>query len=85
MLEAPDQQLSLKDPDARSMKSRGSGIVGYNVQAAVDVDRHLIVVHAVTNVGVDRRQLSPMAIQTRSVVAPVRNVKCMDRVDVFPD
>ena len=70
MLEAPDQQLSLTDPDARSMKSRGNGIVGYNVQAAVDVDHHLIVAHEVTNVGVDRRQLSPMAIQARSVVAP---------------
>ena len=70
MLEAPDQQLSLTDPDARSMKSRGSGIVGYNVQAAVDVDHHLIVTHEVTNVGIDRRQLSPMAIQAKSVVAP---------------
>ena len=70
MLESPDQQLSLTDPDARSMKSRGNGIVGYNVQAAVDVDRHLIVAHEVTNTGVDRRQLSSMAIQARTVVAP---------------
>lgn len=70
MLEAPGQQLSLTDPDARSMKSRGSGIVGYNVQAAVDVDHHLIVTHEVTNVGIDRRQLSPMAINAKSVVAP---------------
>ena len=42
MLEAPDQQLSLTDPDARSMKYRGGGMVGYNVQTAVDVDTHLI-------------------------------------------
>ena len=70
MHESPDQQLSLTDPDARSMKSRGNGIVGYNVQAAVDVDRHLIVAHEVTNAGVDRRQLSSMAIQARTVVAP---------------
>ena len=55
MLEAPDQQLSLTDPDARSMRHRGSGIVGYNVQTAVDVDHHLIVAHEVTNVGSDRR------------------------------
>ena len=36
--EAPDQQVSLTDPDARSMATsgRGTGIVGYNVQAAVD-------------------------------------------------
>jgi hypothetical protein len=49
MLEAPDQQLSLTDPDARSMRSRGAGIVGYNVQTAVDTTNHLIVAHEVTN------------------------------------
>jgi len=61
MLEAPDQQLSLTDPDARSMKSRGGGIVGYNVQTAVDIENHLIVTHGVNNVGSDRRQLTRMA------------------------
>ena len=61
MLEAPDQQLSITDPDARSMKSRGGGIVGYNVQTAVDTEHHLIAVHEVTNVGSDRRQLTRMA------------------------
>jgi transposase len=66
MLEAPDQQLSLTDPDARSMKSRGGGIVGYNVQTAVDVDHHLITVHEVTNVGSDRRQLTRMAKQAKT-------------------
>jgi transposase len=68
MLEAPDQQLSLTDPDARSMKSRGSGIVGYNVQTAVDVSSHLIVAHEVTNVGIDRRQLSVMAKKARAAI-----------------
>lgn len=61
MLEAPDQQLSLTDPDARSMKTRGTGIVGYNVQTAVDTEHHLIVAHEVTNRGSDRAQLSSMA------------------------
>lgn len=61
MLEAPGQQISLTDPDTRSMKHRGSGLVGYNVQAAVDTDHHLIVAHEVTNVGSDRRQLVNMA------------------------
>ena len=68
MLEAPDQQLSLTDPDARSMRHRGSGIVGYNVQTAVDVDHHLIVTHEVTNVGSDRRQLTRMAKQAKAVI-----------------
>jgi len=71
MLESPAQQISLTDPDARSMKSRGAGVVGYNVQTAVDVEHHLIVAHEVTNIGVDRRQLSSMAIQAKSVLEPV--------------
>ena len=70
MLESPGQQISLTDPDARSMKSRGAGVVGYNVQTAVDVEHHLIVAHEVTNIGIDRRQLSSMAIQAKSVVEP---------------
>jgi len=61
--EAPDKQVSLTDPDARSMKSRGNGIVGYNVQTAVDAEHHLIVAHEVTNKGSDRGQLTPMARQ----------------------
>ena len=66
MLEAPDQQLSLTDPDARSMRHRGSGIVGYNVQTAVDTDHHLIVTHEVTNEGSDRRHLTRMAKQAKT-------------------
>ena len=52
MLAAPDQQISFTDPDCRSMATggRGSGMVGYNVQAAVDTTNHLIVAHAVTNI-----------------------------------
>ena len=42
--QTPDKQISLTDPDARSMKTRGTGIVGYNVQTAVDTKNHLIVV-----------------------------------------
>ena len=59
--ETPDKQISLTDPDARSMKTRGTCIVGYNVQTAVDAKHHLIVAHEVTNDGSDRSQLSPMA------------------------
>jgi transposase len=68
MLEAPDQQLSLTDPDARSMNARGSGIVGYNVQSAVDSRHHLIIAHEVSNVGSDRRQLSPLARQAMAAL-----------------
>lgn len=69
MLEAPDTQISLTDPDARSMKTRGAGIVGYNVQTAVDAEHHLIVAHEVTNTGSDRSQLCNMAKQARDAMA----------------
>ena len=68
MLKAPDKQVSLTDPDARSMKTRGSGMVGYNAQIAVDTEQHMIVAHEVTNVGSDRRQLANMAKQAKSAL-----------------
>jgi hypothetical protein len=61
--EAPDQQISLSDPDSRSMatRGRGSGVVGYNMQVAVDTEHHLIVAHDVINIGNDRGQLARMS------------------------
>jgi transposase len=58
---SPDKQVSLTDPDARSMKNREGGIVGYNMQTAVDAEHHLIVSHEVINQGLDCDQLSTMA------------------------
>jgi len=64
MLASPDRQISLTDPDSRSMATsgRGSGVVGYNVQVAVDTEHHLIVTHEVTNTGSDRAQLAKRRI-----------------------
>lgn len=78
--QAPDGQISLTDPDARSMATsgRGTGIVGYNVQTAVDTKHHMIVAHEVTNVGHDREQLSSMARQARDAVGK-------DKLTVFAD
>ena len=80
MSQAPDGQISLTDPDARSMATsgRGTGIVGYNVQTAVDTKHHMIVAHEVTNVGHDREQLSSMARQARDAVGT-------DKLTVFAD
>lgn len=69
LLATPDKQISLTDPDARSMKTRGTGMVGYNVQTAVDVKHHLITAHEVTNVGHDRGQLNNMATQAKDAMA----------------
>src|SRR6195952_4654709 len=80
MLAAPDQQISFTDPDSRSMATsgRGSGMVGYNVQAAVDTTNHLIVAHEVTNVGSDKSQLTTMAQATKAALRS-------DHLDVVAD
>lgn len=66
----PDKQVSLTDPDAKAMSTsgKGAGLVGYNVQAAVDTTHHLIVTHAVITNGTDRSQLAPMAKQAKAVL-----------------
>jgi transposase len=70
LLAEPDQQISLTDPDARSMATsgRGTGMVGYNVQTAVETAHHLIVVHEVTQEGHDRHQLHRMAVKARDAI-----------------
>jgi hypothetical protein len=70
---APDQQISLTDPDARAMATngKGTGLVGYNVQVAVDAEHHLIVAHEVTNIGHDRGQLANMAGQAKAAMGAV--------------
>ena len=77
--ETPDKQISLTDPDARSMKTRGTGIVGYNVQTAVDAKHHLIVAHEVTNIGSDREQLTSMAKHAREAMGTEELTAVADR------
>lgn len=78
--QAPDQRVSLADPDARSMATSGKGtaIVGHNVRLAVGAEHHMIVAHAVTNVGHDRTQLVPMSQQALAAVG-------RDQLTVFAD
>jgi hypothetical protein len=78
---SPDGQLSLTDPDARSMASqgKGTGIVGYNVQTAVDTKHHLIVTHEVTSVGSDRAHLVKMAEAAREAIGTDKLTAIADR------
>lgn len=80
MLETPGEQISLTDPDARSMATsgRGSGVVGYNVQTAVDTENHLIVAHDVTMTGNDTSQLARMSKLTKATLE-------VDKLDVVAD
>ncbi len=80
MMASPDEQISLTDPDARSMATsgRGSGVVGYNVQAAVETDHHLIIAHDVIQSGSDRASLAPMAEQAKAALG-------VDELDVVAD
>jgi len=81
MLVAPDQQISLTDPDARSMATsgRGSGVVGYNVQVAVETKHHLIITHEVTNVGTDRSQLASVAKEAKATLKAEKLEAVADR------
>lgn len=78
---APDKQISLTDPDARAMAThgKGTGMVGYNVQAAVDTTHHLIVAHEVTNIGHDRTQLANMGQQAQEATGMVDLTVLADR------
>ena len=77
----PDQQISETDPDARSMisQAKGTGVVGYNVQAAVDTKHHLIVTHEVTNEGNDRAQLSKVATVAKEEMGKTKMEAIADR------
>ena len=79
--DAPDQQVSLTDPDARSMATSGKGTatVGYNVQIAVDAEHHLIVAHEVSNQGYDRHQLAPMAFKAQQATGCEQITAVADR------
>ena len=81
MLASPDQQISLTDPDSRSMATsgRGSGVVGYNVQVAVDTEHHLIIAHEVTNTGSDRAQLANIASRAKAVLGVEKLEAVADR------
>src|SRR6201987_5660382 len=79
--DAPDQQVSLTDPDARSMATSGKGTatVGYNVQIAVEAEHHLIVAHDVINQGYDRHQLAPMAFKAQQATGCEQITAVADR------
>ena len=79
--QAPDGQVSLTDPDARCMATSGKGtaMVGYNVQTAVDTRHHMIVAHEVTDEGHDRSQLASMAKKAKGVLRTKELTALADR------
>lgn len=80
MLAYPEQQISLTNPDCRSMATsgRGSGVVGDNVQVAAETEHHLIIAHEATNSGTDGAQLANMGRQAKAVLS-------VDKVAVAAD
>jgi len=81
LAKTPAGQISVTDPDARSMatSAHGSGVVGYNVQVAVDAKHHLIVAHEVTNTGHDRTQLAAMGKQAQEAMEAKQLTALADR------
>ena len=77
----PDNQISLTDPDARAMASAGTGtgLVGYNLQAAVDADTHIVVAHEVINLSHDRTSLASMGEQAREATGVTTLTVLADR------
>ena len=77
---SPDGQISLTDPDARAMASAGTGtgLVGYNLQAAVDTESHIVVAHEVITLSHDRTSLATMGHQAREATG-------MDTLTVLAD
>jgi transposase len=80
LAQAEDTQISFTDPDARAMQGTGkaTGMVGYNVQCAVETENHLIIAHEVTNEVHDRYQLSNMARQAKEAL-------CVDTIEAIAD
>lgn len=78
---APDGQISLTDPDARAMATGSDhrGVVGYNVQAAVDTKSHIVVANEVTNRGHDRSHLLEMAKAAQAEVGGSQMIALADR------
>jgi transposase len=58
---------------------RGSGVVGDNVQVAVETEHPLIVAHQVHNVGSDRSPLATMAKAAKTVLQVERLDAVADR------
>ena len=78
---APVGQVSLTDPGRPGMTTSGRGttVVRYNVQAAVDTTHHLIMAHEVTNATTDRAQLASMGRQAQEATGRTALTVLADR------
>jgi transposase len=78
MEESGKNEISLTDPDSRSMKNNGRIEVCYNAELAVDKKEHIVVNYDVTNEANDAKQLSPMAKGTKEILG-------VEKLDVTAD
>ena len=62
-----------------STNGKGTGLVGDNLQAAVDTDSHIVVGHEVTNLGHDRTQLAKMGRQAKDATGSEQLTVLADR------
>jgi transposase len=72
---SPTGQVSLTDPDSRSLEKLSQRTVGYNAQIAVDAANHLIVAEEVTQEPSDTALLTPMAVAAKEVLGVDENQK----------
>jgi transposase len=71
-------EISLTDPDSRSMMNNGKMEVCYNAELTVDKKAHIIVDYDVTNEANDEKQLAPMAKSAKEILG-------VDELEVVAD
>lgn len=59
--------INLSDPDAMVLTKGNKHVLGYNLQAVVDVDSHIVLAVDISDSEADRGQLAPMLERTQAL------------------